>query len=83
MKMNVRTQDNLVAAMMVSGGVALAVGIMITSAGYAGRIPASNTWTECVNKVAYQAYVEDDVDNDFDSGFDAGLYAAKVCGVEK
>ena len=82
-EMKIRTQDNLIAAGMVSVGVALTVGIMITSAGMASRMTGPNTWTECVNKVAYQAYVEDDMDNDFDSGFDAGLYAAKVCGVEK
>jgi len=81
--MKIRTQDNLIAAGMVSVGVALTVGIMITSAGMASRIPASNIWAECVNDIAYKAYVEDDMDNDFDSGFDAGLYAAKVCGVEK
>ena len=80
--MKIRTQDNLIAAGMVSVGVALTVGIMITSAGMASRIAGPNTWTECVNDIAQKAYVEDDMSG-FDEGFDAGLYAAKVCGVEK
>ncbi len=34
---------------------------------------------ECANKIARQAYIEDDVGNTFDAGFDAGVFAANWC----
>lgn len=39
----------------------------------------TETYGDCVNKIAYDAYVNADVGDTFDAGFDVGLIAAKEC----
>ena len=41
--------------------------------------PTPETYKECVNRIAYDAFVDADVGNTFDAGFDAGLVAEKEC----
>lgn len=81
MKFKTATRDNLTSLAMVVVGVLFASGIMVHSARDVGA--HNENWRECVNQIAREAYVEDDVDDTFDSGFDAGLYASKICGVMK
>jgi len=67
-------KDALVGAAFAVAIIALMLGI------FAGSKHASQSDTKaCINKVAWEAYVEDDVGDSFDAGFDAGLLAGELC----
>ena len=67
-------KDVMLVAVFVGFIIALMLGIF-----YVSSPPVKHDWGACVNKVAEEAYVEDDVEDTFDAGFDAGLLAAKLC----
>lgn len=63
-------------------GLAFAVAIialMLTIFAQSHDGEQKDGWGTCVNQVAREAYVEDDVGDTFDAGFDAGLLAGELC----
>ena len=76
-----QTQDNMTASLMIAAGIVLTLGAMLQGA--SGAKAQESEWEACIQKVSWEAYVEDDMEDTFDSGFVVGLLAAKICGVEK